>query len=111
MKRGEVVKTLEFGVEEGILFAITILNFLDAFEIIGSDLDYVKKIISWTALGILVYKTSPSKLFVGFQRKTMDLLLIAAYFLMILKNYIGSHRLLARGLVGVRWAAQGPQKL
>lgn len=88
MKREELVKKLEFGIEELILLSIIILNVFDAFEILGSDWDYIKKIISWTALGILVYKVSPSKLFVGFRKKNLDKILIIGYFLMIIKNII-----------------------
>ena len=88
MKKGGLVKRLEFGAEEFILLGIIILNVLDAFEIIGSDLDYIKKIISWTALGMLIYKASPSKIFVGWRKKSMDGVLLTAYFLMIIKNLI-----------------------
>lgn len=95
MKRGEVVRKLEFGIEELILLFIILLNILDAFEIIGSDLDYIKKIISWSALGILLYNASPSKIFVGYRRKSMDILLILGYFAMIIKNLV-SYAIVAR---------------
>ena len=81
-------KNLEIGVEEIILLAIIILNVLDAFEIIGSDLDYIKKIISWAALGFLLYKVKLSELFVGTDNKRLDLALIFGYFLLTIKNLI-----------------------
>jgi len=82
------LKNFEIDVEEIILLAIVILNILDAFEIIGSDLDYIKKIISWAALGFLLYKVKLSELFVGTDNNRLDIALIFAYFLLTIKNLI-----------------------
>lgn len=70
-----------------LVFLISI-NILDFFEIIGSNLDYVKKIISWVLLGYLLYKVSPAKLFFGEEDSDLDTLLITAFFLMVIKNLI-----------------------
>lgn len=86
MKR--LFKNLEFNIEEIIFLAIIILNVLDAFEIIGSDLDYIKKIISWAALGFLLYKVKLSNLFVGTDDNRLDITLIFAYFLLTIKDLI-----------------------
>ncbi|RMF07085.1 hypothetical protein D6764_00655 [Candidatus Woesearchaeota archaeon] len=75
-------------IEELILFAIVILNVLDFFEILSADLDYTKKIISWTALGYLLYTASPTKIFFGKRHRKMDSALIFAYFSLIIKNFV-----------------------
>ncbi|MFP4119116.1 MAG: hypothetical protein ACLFTH_03615 [Candidatus Woesearchaeota archaeon] len=79
-------RKLSFGFEEGILLFIILLHFLDAFELIPPDLDYVKKIISWVALGTIIYNAKPSKIMVGSHEPRLDLILIAGYFFLIIKN-------------------------
>lgn len=82
------LKSIEIGIEEVILGIIILLNFLDAFEILPSDLDYVKKIISWSALGYLFYTSSPTNIFTGTTNKRLDGLIVTGYFLLIIKNLI-----------------------
>lgn len=82
------LRNLEVGIEEVILLVIIILNFFDAFEILGSDLDFAKKIISWAALGLLFYKVKLSKLFVGRDDARLDLMLVFGYFLLTIKNLV-----------------------
>ena len=80
------LKNLKIGIEEIILVILIILQFLDFFEIIGSNLDYVKKIISWALIGLLIYNIRLSKLFVGVNSGLSDSLLIFGYFSLTLKN-------------------------
>ena len=47
-------KAVMHRIEEVILVLIILLQILDFFEILPADLDYAKKIISWTALGYLL---------------------------------------------------------
>lgn len=75
-------------IEEIILACIIILNIFDFFEILPGELDYIKKIISWTALGYLLYDASLTKIFFGVKHRKADLLLILTYFMLILKNFI-----------------------
>ena len=56
--------------------------------VILADLDYVKKIISWTALGYILYKVSLTKIFFNNRHKHVDLFLIIAYFMLIIKNIV-----------------------
>lgn len=79
---------IDFGIEELILFSIIILNFLDAFEILPPDLDYVKKIISWAGLGYLFYQARPSEILTGSKSTRIDLYLTIGYFFMIIKNLV-----------------------
>ncbi len=79
---------IPFEIEEIILFAIILLNVFDAIEVLPSGLDYVKKIISWSALGLLLYKAKIIKLFTGVDRPWLDGILIGGYFLLIIKNLV-----------------------
>ncbi len=75
-------------IEEVILIIIISLNILEFLGILPADLDYAKKIISWTALGYLLYHASLTKIFFNVRHIHIDLLLIISYFLMIFKNII-----------------------
>jgi hypothetical protein len=75
--------------EEIILIAIIILNILDFADMLSPDLDYAKKILSWTALGYLFYKANLTQIFFGVKNKKIDLLLIISFFLLSFKNIIG----------------------
>ena len=72
-----------------ILIFLIVINFLDFFEVLPGDVDFVKKILSWMLLGYLLYRISLTELFFGNKHKGLDFSLIAAYFLLISKNLIG----------------------
>lgn len=72
--------------EEIFLIILILLNILDFTETLPGDLDFIKKLLSWTCLGYLLYKASLTKLFFGSQNKVLDLTLVLNYFLFILKN-------------------------
>ena len=81
-------RKLEVGIEEIILGAIILLNILAVLGLLTTDLDYIKKIISWSAVGYLLYKTRPAKIFTGNVDKTTDTLLLTGYFCLFLKNLV-----------------------
>ena len=81
-------KRLMHRIEEIILVFLILFNVLDFFEILPADLDYVKKVITWTALGYLLYKASLTKIFFNNPNKYVDILLILSYFMLIFKNII-----------------------
>lgn len=85
MKQKKIFGT---GIEEIILITLIYLNIIDFLEVIPSDLDYAKKIISWVGLGLLLYKVSPTKIFFGQKNKKFDISLIIIYFLFIMKNMV-----------------------
>jgi len=74
--------------EELILVALILLNFFEFFEFLPADLGYIKKIISWTALGYLLYKASLTNIFFNNKHRHVDLLIILAYFMLTFKNLI-----------------------
>lgn len=75
-----------FRLEEFLLVLLIIMGVLDFFEVLPGDLDYGKKIISWTVLGYLVYKVSLTSIFFNHRRRAIDLLLVLSYFFLIVKN-------------------------
>ena len=77
------------GVEEVILFLIIVLNVFDAIERLPGVFDYIKKIISWAALGFIFYKAKPTKIVFGVRERAIeDILLIAGYFLILIKDLV-----------------------
>jgi len=86
--RAAVFKKISFEIEEIILLAIILLNVLDALKLLSPELDYIKKIVSWTALGIVLYKAKISKLFSGQNKPWLDGILITGYFFLIIKNLV-----------------------
>ncbi|RME78684.1 hypothetical protein D6774_00400 [Candidatus Woesearchaeota archaeon] len=80
---------IKMGVEEVILLLLIALAIGDFFEVLSVELDFLKKIISWTALGYLFYKASPSRILFGRRKKRLDVHIIFANFLLILKNLSG----------------------
>ncbi|MBD3313780.1 hypothetical protein GF345_05030 [Candidatus Woesearchaeota archaeon] len=84
----EVEKKLEFGAGEILLLFLIALNILEFAGLLPHDLDYLKKIISWVALGYLLYKADLTEIIFGYKDKLIDTLLILAYFLIIMKNFI-----------------------
>jgi len=70
---------VEQRIEEIILLFIILLNIMDFLEILPGDLDYAKKIISWSALGYLLYKASLTRIFFNNKHKFVDFALIISY--------------------------------
>lgn len=76
------------GIEEIILLGIIILNVFDVLEMLSPEWDYVKKIVSWTALGMVLYKSQLSKLFSGIKKSLIDGLLLTGFFTLIVKDLV-----------------------
>ncbi|MCA9495940.1 MAG: hypothetical protein KC589_03280 [Nanoarchaeota archaeon] len=68
-----------------ILFII--LNLLDFFNIIPNDLDFFKKLLSWSIIAYIFYKVSPTKIFTGNKIKKYDIMYIIGFsFIAIAKD-------------------------
>jgi len=74
--------------EEFILLAIVVLNLIDFFQALTPTWDFIKKIVSWALLGLLLSRLSISRIIFGEKRKNFDILLIFSYFSLILKNLV-----------------------
>ena len=84
----DLIYKIDVGIEEFLLFLIIILNILDFTELLPPEYDFIKKIISWTCLGYLLYKSSLTNIFFGEKIPKIDFLLVLAYFCLIVKNLI-----------------------
>lgn len=79
---------LKNAVENFFLFIIVILNFFDFIEQLPSDLDFIKKIISWTLMIYLLYHLGFTKILIGYKNWFIDILLLISYTLFIFKDLI-----------------------
>lgn len=81
-------RSLMFRMEEALLIILILLNFAEFFSILPGDLDFIKKIVSWSTLGYLLYSASITRVFLGDRHRGIDIGLIFAYFLLFLKDII-----------------------
>ena len=75
-------------IEEIILLAIIAINIADFAQVLNPDLAFAKKILSWTALGYLIYRASLTNIFFGKKNRLIDATLVIGFFLMTIKNLI-----------------------
>jgi hypothetical protein len=83
-----IEKRLEFGIGEALLICLIILDILEFLNILPTDLDYIKRIVSWAVVGYLLYKVDLTEIFFGYKDRIIDISLILAYFLLIMKNFV-----------------------
>ena len=80
--------TLSKKLEEIMLVFLIVAILLETVGLLPADFEYVEKIISWTALGYVLYKVSLSDIMFGKKHKHIDIILIISYFLLIIKNFV-----------------------
>ena len=104
---------LQRNLELILLSLIITLQIADFLEILPGDLDYIKKIISWAALGYLFVKASPTNIILGNKKPRFDTVIILTYFFFIITDMIRfaqvaiEEAVLFRGFYGVL-IAQAP---
>ncbi len=55
------------------------LNIIDFLNIISGDLDFFKKLLSWSIIAYIFYKVSLTKIFIGERIKQYDVMLIISF--------------------------------
>jgi len=80
---------LQQKIEITLLTLLIILHILDFLEVLPGDLDFIKKLISWTALGYLFIRASLSTILVGYKRSRFDTVIVLTYFLFMVKDLMG----------------------
>ena len=80
--------TLKHRLEELFLLGIVLLQIADFLEFLPEDLDFAKKLLSWTILGYLFYKASISRILFGNKKRSVDIIILVAFFLFIVKNVV-----------------------
>ena len=82
---------------EVVLVILIVLNILDFFKFLPEDLDFVKKIISWTILAVLFYKIGFVWIFLGKDKcekcgilptRALDGFILVFYLLFLVKNLL-----------------------
>lgn len=76
-------------IEGLILLCLIVLEVLDFIGWLSGDIDYIKKVISWTALAYVFYKVGISRVFFGQKHRAFDGIVIVSYFLLFLKDLVG----------------------
>ncbi len=84
----EYLKKLSLGIEEIIIFLIIALNVLDITGNLFGELDFLKKVISWTAIGYVFGRLQISRVLFGHRNKTRDRLILATFFLLVIKGFV-----------------------
>lgn len=79
-------KNILLRIEEIILLGLIVLNLAEYMGLLNSDFGYIKKVISYTILGVLLYRSSLSSVFYGNKNQNFDFLIVLAYFLLAFKN-------------------------
>ena len=80
--------TFKHRLEELFLLGIVLLQITDFLEFLPEDLDFAKKLLSWAILGYLFYKASITHLLFGNKKRSVDIIILIAYFLFIVKNVV-----------------------
>ncbi|HLC46428.1 MAG TPA: hypothetical protein VJI75_01680 [Candidatus Nanoarchaeia archaeon] len=84
----DLIKRLDIGIAELLLVFLITLDVLEFLGRLSPDLDYIKKIVSWACLGVLVYRANLSEIFYGYKDKLVDGLLLTSYFLLVINEVI-----------------------
>lgn len=82
-------RSMGWRVNEMILVILILFQVLDFFKLLDPFWDYIKKIISWSLIGYLLYLTSPSGIFFGERHRWWDAAAILSFFSMTVKNLVG----------------------
>ena len=73
------------------LIAFILLNVADFLGLLTADLDFFKKLLSWTIIIYLLYSASFTKIFIGKRHKIYDLVFIFAFSLIVIPKIIIYH--------------------
>ncbi|MDA1196714.1 MAG: hypothetical protein O2779_01990 [Nanoarchaeota archaeon] len=80
--------SLKHRLEELFLLGIVLLQISDFLEFLPEDLDFAKKLLSWAILGYLFYKASITHILFGNKKRSVDIIILLAYVLFIVKNVV-----------------------
>ncbi|MCM2325494.1 MAG: hypothetical protein NDI94_03460 [Candidatus Woesearchaeota archaeon] len=75
-------------IEELILVALISMNVLEMFNLLPGVAGFFKAVMSFTAIGFVLYKVSLSEVFFGVTDKRIDFFLIFSYFTLIISKFV-----------------------
>jgi hypothetical protein len=79
---------VEIGLGEIIVIALILVDILEFAGFLPYSLNYMDNVLEWAGLCYLLYKADLTEIFFGYKDKLIDILLILAYFLMIMKDFV-----------------------
>ena len=88
-------KSIRHLIEDTFLMIIILLNIFDFAGFLPGDIDYIKKIASWTLVAYLFYSLDISKILFGKSSHDINVLIIISYILLAFRKFTASVDLLA----------------
>ncbi len=73
-------------IEEMLLLYMLWSDISGFFGVIPADFEYVDKLIAWVVIALLLYRLSLTRILFGHKNPREDILLVVAFFLLVLKN-------------------------
>ncbi len=77
---------MEIDIEELIVLLLILLNLLDFLKLLPGEVSFAKVVVSWTIIGYILFKASITRVLFGNRSAKVDCLLLAAYFMLMMKN-------------------------
>jgi hypothetical protein len=68
-----------------------LLNILDFLGKLSADLDFFKKILSWTLIGVLFYQISFTNIFIGKKLPKYDIAYIIGFFILLIPKILSHY--------------------
>lgn len=81
-------KKVEIGIGEIIILALILVDILEFAGLLPYSLNYMDNVLEWAGLCYLLYKADLTEIFFGYKDKKIDVMLIIAYLLMIIKDFV-----------------------
>ncbi len=75
-------------VEELILIILILMNIFEFLGLLPGDVEFIKAIISMSALGYVLYKANLSDILFGSSNNNLNFTLIFSYFLLIVNKFV-----------------------
>ena len=88
-------KSIRHLIEDTFLMIIILLNIFDFAGFLPGDIDYIKKIVSWTLVAYLFYSLDISKILFGKSSHDINVLIIISYILLAFRKFTASVDLLS----------------
>ena len=77
-------------IEDSFLALIILLNILEFGNFLPGDIDYIKKIISWTLIAYLFFRLDLPKILFGKSNREINMLIIISYLLLAFNKFTAS---------------------
>src|SRR3989338_5004338 len=106
-------RKIEIGVEESILFTLILLNIIEFFHALPGEIKFAKSAATWLIISILLYRFSLvsicfgkrkkeeelSEVFFGIKNRDIDILIVIAYFSLIMNSLIDAMHIAKNKLI------------